>query len=57
MKIHNFVQHGVSGVKNFNYMCFGFLCCVCSLISLGSWLVFVVFNLWIGPGFTFEPCS
>jgi len=34
-----------------------FLCCVCGLVSLISWLFFMVFNLWIGPGFIFEPCS
>ena len=31
-------QMVLSGVKNFKYMCSGFLCCVCGLISLSSWL-------------------
>jgi len=34
----------------------GFLGCVYDLISLSSWL-FMVFNLWNGPGFGFERCS
>ena len=34
MKIYNFLHNGVSGVKNFKFMCSGFLCCVYGLISL-----------------------
>jgi hypothetical protein len=36
------------GFKNFNYMCFEFLCCVCGLISLSSllYLWFVISGLW-----------
>jgi len=35
----------LSGIKNLKYMCSGFLCCVCGLISLSSWLSFMPFNL------------
>jgi len=38
-------------------MCSGFLCCVCGLIILSSLLYFVVFNLWIIPGFIVEACN
>jgi hypothetical protein len=34
MKIQFSSQVVCSGVKNFKYMCSGFLCCVCGLISL-----------------------
>ena len=43
-----FSADDVSG-QNFKYICSFFLCCV--LVSLISWLTFMVFNLWIGPGF------
>jgi len=33
-----FSTDGDSGVQNFKYMCLGFLCHVCGLISLNSWL-------------------
>jgi Na+/H+ antiporter NhaC len=45
---------GASGVKNFKYVCYGFLCCVCGLISLEFLALFMVFNVWIGGGFIFE---
>jgi len=32
-------------------------CVVCCLISLSSWLFFMVFNWWIGTGFIFESSS
>ena len=32
-------------------------CVVCCLISPRSWLFFMVFNWWIGPGFIFEYSS
>ena len=48
---------GVSGVKNSAYVWSGFLCCVCVVISLSSLVLFMVFNLWIGPGFIFESFS
>jgi len=38
MKFIIFSTDGVSGV-NFNYLCSSFLCCVCGLISLSSWLL------------------
>jgi len=55
--IHNFLHKCVGGVKNFNYVCSGFLCYICAMISLSSWAFFMVFNLVIGSGFIFEFCS
>jgi len=43
---------GVSCVKNFKLVCYGFLWCLWSDQS-----EFMVLNLWIGPGFIFESCS
>jgi len=37
-RITVFSTGGVSGVKNFQYTCFGYFCYVCGLISLHSWL-------------------
>jgi hypothetical protein len=45
------------GVKNFKYVFSGFLCCVSGLINLEFMLLFMVFHLWIGPGFIFVFCS
>lgn len=52
-----FSTDGVSVVENFKYMCSEFLCGVCGLISLSSWLFFMVLNVWIGWGFFFKSCS
>jgi len=49
-----FFTDGVSGFKNFKYLCSSFLCCVCGVISLCSWLFFMDSDLWIGLGFIFE---
>jgi hypothetical protein len=46
-------MHGVSGVKNFKYVCSGILCCVLSDQS-EIMTLYIVFNLWIRPGFIFE---
>jgi hypothetical protein len=32
-------------------------CVMCGLVSLEFMALFMVFNLQIGPGFIFEPCS
>ena len=48
-----FSTDGFSGLKNFKYMFSGFLCCLWS-DQLEFMVVFMVFNLWVGPGFTFE---
>ena len=58
-KIHNFSTSGVSGVKNFKYMCSGYLCCVCGLIRLSSWLIKVLWFLIFGlvQVLFFESCS
>jgi hypothetical protein len=48
---------GVSGVKNFKYMCAGFLC-LCVWSEQSEFMAAVmVFSLWIGRGFIFEFCS
>jgi hypothetical protein len=52
-----FSTDGSGGVKNFKYVFSGFLCCVCGLISLEFMLLFMVFDLWIGPGFIFVSCN
>ena len=47
--IHSFFfTDDVNGVKNFKYMCAG---------QSEFMAVFMVVNLWFGPGFIFEPCS
>ena len=38
MKIQDFLHGWCSGVQNFKYVCSGFLCCVCGLVSLTSWI-------------------
>ena len=38
---------GVSGVTNFKYMCFVFVCCVCGLVSLSSWTFLWFLICWL----------
>jgi hypothetical protein len=51
---------GVSSVQNFKYMYSGYLCCVCGLISLSSWLLLwllicgLVHVLFLSPVDNFE---
>jgi hypothetical protein len=42
-----FSTDGFRGATNFKYVCSGFLCCVCSLNSLSSWLLlwFLIYGL------------
>jgi len=51
-----FSTDGVSGVKNLNTCVLDFVLCLWSDQS-EFMALFVVFNLWIGPGFIFEPCT
>jgi hypothetical protein len=50
MKFYHFLTYGVSGVNNFIYAYSGFfvVSVFCSLWFRGS---FMVFNLWVDPGF------
>jgi hypothetical protein len=43
-----FSTNGVSGIKNFKYVCSGFLCCVCGMISVSSWLFLWCLNCGLG---------
>jgi len=46
-KIHSFSTVGFSGLKNFKYMCSGYLYCVYGQISFISWLFlwFLIYGL------------
>ena len=57
MKIHSFLHRWCYWCKEFKYTCAGVLCHICGLVSLSSWLFFMVCNVLIGPGFIFDPCS
>jgi hypothetical protein len=51
MKFVVFSTDGVSGVKDFTYVC-----CVCGLVSLSSWLFLLLYSVdW--SWFDIEPCS
>jgi len=51
-----FSTDGVNGVTNFKYMCSGSTVLYLWSGQSALMLLFVVCNLWIGPGFIFEYC-
>jgi len=56
MMIYIIFTDGVSGVKNLNTCVWIFVLCLLSDQS-EYMALFMMFNLWSGPGLIFEPCS
>jgi len=56
IKIHGFLTYGVGSVMTWNACALDFVSWLWSDESHFTAL-FIVFKLWIDPGFIFEPCS
>ena len=56
MRIHNFLHRWCQQCSEFKHMGSGFLYNVCGQISLRL-CCFMVFNVQVGPGYIFQPCT